>query len=307
MQKRADEAQLSIPEAVLLGHALVARVADSLGIRAFFIKGPASVLQGLRPPKISADVDVLVSPTDLEPLLSGLQGRGWRKRPVDPDERSLPRHSTTLDHPSWPCCIDVHFRFPGMERAPSDCFEAMWSHTEVLELAGREVRVPSKALGIVILALHALRSAHTPSCRQELDFLQYLTEQENHTLAVLELSTATGSLAAMRPFLGDILPAPASVDWPQASVEWRNRQMAKEPGSARIIAILQAPLRDKPGILFRAVFPAPEVHLTRDIYADMSLKGQLRLHKARWARFLRSAPRLARDLATYRSSRSIDS
>ena len=36
------------------------------------------------------------------------------------------------------------------------------------------------------------------------------------------------------------------VDWPQASTEWRNRQFAKEPGSARIIAILQAPLRDKP-------------------------------------------------------------
>jgi hypothetical protein len=93
-----NEAQLTIPEAVLLGHALVARVAESLGIRAFFIKGPASVIQGLRLPKLSVDVDVFVAPADIEKLLRGLRERGWRERPVDPDEKTFPRHSVTVDH-----------------------------------------------------------------------------------------------------------------------------------------------------------------------------------------------------------------
>ena len=74
MENPADETQLSIPEAVLLGHALVARVADSLGIRAFFIKGPASVIQGLRLPKVSVDVDVFVPPADLEIAARRLAG-----------------------------------------------------------------------------------------------------------------------------------------------------------------------------------------------------------------------------------------
>ncbi|WP_051628933.1 nucleotidyltransferase family protein [Arthrobacter sp. UNC362MFTsu5.1] len=300
MQNPADETQLSIPEAVLLGHALVQRVADSRGIRAFFIKGPASVVQGLRLPKMSVDVDVFVAPADLEALLGGLRERGWRERPVDPDERSFPHHSATIDNPSWPCCIDVHFRFPGMEGAPGDSFDVMWAHTEILELAGQEVRVPSKALGILILALHALRSPHLPACRQELEFLAEITGQEEHIAAVVYIATATGSLAAMRPFLEDLLPEPSPVDWPETSTVWRNRLVAKEPGSAQIIAILQAPLRHKPKLLLRGLFPAPQAHLARNIYADLSFRGRLRLHKARWVRFLRSVPKIVKDLSQLR-------
>lgn len=297
MENQADKAQLSIPEAVLLGHALVSRVADSLGIRAFFIKGPASVLQGLRLPKISADVDVFVAPSDLEAMVQGLKERGWRERPVDPDSTTFPKHSVTVDHPEWPCCIDVHFRFPGMENDPADAFELMWANTEDLEVAGQNVRVPAKPLGILILALHALRSPHLPACRQELEFLSELTKKDSHAAAVLRVSGATGSLAAMRPLLENLLPEATMVDWPETSTEWRNRLMAKEPGSARLIALAQAPLRDKPQMLFRAVFPVREVHLSRDIYADMSFRGRLRQHRDRWVRFLRAAPRIVKDLS----------
>jgi hypothetical protein len=219
---------------------------------------------------------------------------------VDPDSRTFPKHSVTVDHPEWPCCIDVHFRFPGMENPPGDSFDVMWAHTEVLELAGQEVRVPSKALGILILALHALRSPHLPACRQELDFLRDLTEQEDLTAAMVDIATATGSLAAMRPFLEGLGSQPKQGEWPEASTEWRNRLASKEPGSARMIAIAQAPLREKPRMLFRAVFPAPEVFLSGNIYADMTFKGRLAQHKARWVRFLRAAPKIVKDLSPLR-------
>ncbi|WP_104044903.1 nucleotidyltransferase family protein [Arthrobacter sp. ZGTC412] len=290
------ETQLSIAEGVLLGHAMAARVADGLGLRAFFIKGPASVMQGLRQPKTSVDIDVFVSPSSLEQMLQGLRGRGWRERPVDPDATTFPKHSVTLDHPEWPCCIDVHFRFPGMESPAADCFEVMWANTDYLELAGQEVRVPSPALGILVLALHALRSPQLPACRQELDFLAGFTERQSHAPAILEIATATGSLAALRPFLEDLLPETTELGWPQPSAEWRNRVMAREPGSARLIAIVQAPWHDKPKMLWRAVFPRPEVFLSGNIYADMSLLGRLLQHRDRWARFLRAVPRILRDL-----------
>lgn len=302
MESQASEAQLSIPESVLLGHAMVQRVADSLSVRAFFIKGPASVIQGLRQPKTFGDVDVFVHPGDLETLLQGLRERGWRERPVDPDSRTFPKHSVTLHHPEWPCCIDVHFRFPGMENDPTACFDVMWALTEHLELAGQTVRVPSKVLGILVLALHSLRSPHLPACRQELAFLTDLTQRNSHASAILDLSVATGSLAAMRPFIEGLLPERETAEWPDASGEWRNRLMAKQPGSARLIAIAHAPLREKPGMLFRAVFPAPVVHLSRDIYADMSFFGRVRSHRARWVRFLRSLPNVVRDLSELRES-----
>lgn len=291
-----DETQLRIQEGVLLGHALVARLAGSMGIRVFFIKGPASVIQGLREAKISADVDVFVDPARLEELLQGLYERGWRMRPSDPDNITFPKHSVTLDHPEWPCCIDLHFRFPGMEKPHRDCFEYLWQHTVSMELAGQQMRVPSMELGILFLALHALRSPELPACREELQYLAGVVRRESQSEPLLELATCTGALAAIRSFLERLLPETTAPEWPEPSQEWRNRLAAREPGSARLIAIVQASWRDKPRMLWRAVFPHAEVFLSANIYADMSFSGRLNQHRARWAQFLRRVPRLARDL-----------
>ena len=288
--------QLEIREGVLLGHALVARLADSLGIRVFFIKGPASVLQGLREAKLSADVDVFVDPASLEVLLEGLRDRGWRERPVDPDSRTFPKHSVSVHHPEWPCCIDIHFRFPGMEKHARDCFESLWANTETLPLAGQRLRVPAKELGLLFLALHALRSPALPACQYELEYLTELTRREDMSEALLEVARATDSLAAVRPFLEGLLPWPITIVWPEPSREWRNRVAAQEPGSARLTAIFQATWREKPRMVWGGLFPPPEVFLSGNIYADMSLVGQLRQHRARWGRFLRALPRLVRGL-----------
>lgn len=296
MTHAAHETQLRIPEGVLLGHALVARLADSLGIRAFFIKGPASVQQGLRQAKISADVDVFVDPSRLDELLGGLRERGWRERPVDSDAKTFPKHSVTVHHPEWPCCIDVHFRFPGMEEPASSCFEVLWEHTMHMELAGQRLRVPTKALGTLFLALHALRSPELPACRQELQYLAGLSRLESQLEELLELANATGSLAGVRPFLEGLLPETITPVWPEPSQEWRNRVAARVPGSARLIAIIQAPWRDKRKMLWRATFPRAEVFLSGNLYADMTLLGRLNQHRARWVKFSRTLPRLARDL-----------
>ncbi|BCW55727.1 hypothetical protein StoSoilB19_31010 [Arthrobacter sp. StoSoilB19] len=291
-----QETQLRIPEGVLLGHALVSRVADSLGIRVFFIKGPASVIQGLRQAKVSADVDVFVAPSDLHPLMQALQSRGWRERPSDPDNITFPKHSVTLDHPEWPCCIDVHFRFPGMEEPSGSCFETLWANTTHVQLAGQRLKVPTKVLGTLFLALHALRSPELPACRQELQYLAGVARQGSQSEALLELATATGALAAVRPFLEALLPESVVPAWPEPSQEWRNRVTAQAPGSARIIAIVQASWRDKPKMLWRAVFPRTEVFLTGNIYADLSVLGRLNQHRGRWVRFFRDIPSLLRDL-----------
>lgn len=296
MGESAGEAGLTVSEGVLLGHALVARVADGLGVRVFFIKGPASVQLGLRRPKISNDVDVFVAPADLEMLLDGLRERGWRERPEDP-YRPFPLHSVTIDHPEWPCCVDVHFRFPGMEGP--DCFEVMWPETQELELAGQTVRVPSVPLGIVILALHALRATNLAASRQELEYLTAVAQKEQLEADVLDLATRAGALAAMRPLLEHLLPERLITVWPAPSSEWRNRMLAREPGSARLLALAQAPWRVKPRMLWRAVVPGRDMLLVGDIYADVSFRGRLALHRARWVRFLRAVPRIIRDISRF--------
>jgi hypothetical protein len=186
-----------------------------------------------------------------------------------------------------------------MEALAADCFGTMWANTEQLALAGHDIRAPSKPLAILILALHALRSPDLPPCREELDFLTALTREEALASEILELSESTGSLAAMRPFLGDLLPTSSVPVWPEASLEWRNRLLAQEPGSARIIALVQSPWHEKPQMLWRAVFPGRQVLLSRDVHADMSPQGLASQHAARWGRFLRAIPKIASDLKRY--------
>jgi hypothetical protein len=158
------------------------------------------------------------------------------------------------------------------------------------------MRVPSPALAILILALHAVRAPHLPACRQELAYLAQLVRRQAEAPSILDLAVTTGALAAIRPFLEGLLEDSHAVAWPQPSREWRNRLLAKEPGSARLLAIVQAPRQDKPRLLWRAIFPPTQVFLSGDIYADMSWRGQVMHHRARWARFLRALPQIDKDL-----------
>lgn len=289
-------AELSVAEGVLLGHVLVSHVADSLGIRIILIKGPLSVMQGLRRTRTSGDVDVLVAPGDLQKLIQALRRRGWRERPGTVDNRVFAQHSITLFQPEWPCFLDIHFCFPGMDKSATECFEVMWDDSAVRKLAGYDVRVPSTALGILLLALHGLRSPHLPSSRAELEYLASVTQRRSLSSDVLRVAVGTGSLAAARPFLENCLPEGALREWPQPSTEWRHRTMASAPGSARLIAVVYAPWRCKPKLIFRAVIPSINDFLDQDMHADVSARGRLKLHMARWARFLRAGPDLVRVL-----------
>lgn len=299
MLTTSSETQLSISEAILLAHGMVQGISNSLGIRLFFIKGPATIVQGLREPRISADVDVLVEPPGLDLLLQALRRKGWRQRPAAPDSRAFAKHAITMDHAGWPCCIDVHFRFPGMENGPDECFEAMWARVEWQELAAQQIRVPSKGLGILILALHSLRSPWLSVSVRDLSFLSRITPcQPGLVEEIVEIARETGSCAAMRPFLEGISPAAWTREWPVPSRMWCNRTMVREPGRAGMITVAQAPWNDKPRELWRAVFPRSEVFLSKNIYADMSFAGRLGQHRARWGRFLRALPHIAKDFSS---------
>lgn len=296
MASSYNDAELSVSEAVLLGHALVARVASEQDIRAFFIKGPVSVLRGLRQPRTSSDVDVIVEPDGLDRLLQELSMRGWQPRPADRDSKSYAPHSITVDHPGWPCCIDVHYRFPGMESVAAESFEAMWANTEDFLLARQVIRVPKAPLGVLILALHALRAPHLIASRQELHDLTVLPVSKQERMTVMKLAEITGSLAAARPFLEEILCDKLVPVWPKPSTEWRDRLKATEPGTARLLALIRAPWRDRLPMLRRTVFPTPEALLSTNPYTDVNAEAKRRHNIARWARFVRLAPRIFRDL-----------
>jgi hypothetical protein len=219
-------AALEPAEALELGYALIARVAEDLGVRALAIKGLVHEAHDLREPRASADVDVLVEPGRHAHVVAALIEAGWRMAPQPTVPPPFGYHSVTLNHPSWPCELDVHDRFPGFLADPADVFDTLWTHHSFIVAAG--VAVPSTDLyaSALLLALHALRTPRDPrNARELIGLVDRLSSRKIDLGRLRTLAEATGALATARPVLvalGATVPA-VSPDDPSV-LQWELRR-----------------------------------------------------------------------------------
>ena len=145
-------------EAAPLVHALCERVARDVGVRVLAIKGPVVAMQGLRAPRVSADVDVLVHPDDLDTLHRWPAGRrlarrsaGHRRYGSCPCTRST--SCTTTGR--WASTSTTTSR--AFSRPRAEVFEVLWARRDVVELAGVPVTVCDPVSQVAVVGLHLLR------------------------------------------------------------------------------------------------------------------------------------------------------
>ena len=219
---------LELAEGIELGCALTARVADDIGARALAIKGLVNEAHGLREPRPSADVDLLVEPGRHADVVDALLAAGWRRAPTPPAPPAFGYHSVTLNHPSWPCEIDVHDRFPGFLADPADAFETFWVGRTFIVAAGVAVPAPGLCESALLMALHALRAPTDPrNSRELIDLVTRLSARPVDLDRLRSLAAETGCLATARPLLvalGIDVP-PADRNDPRL-VEWELRRTA---------------------------------------------------------------------------------
>ena len=161
-----DAVQVDLPHnvAVELLAAAVSDFAELHGVRTLVIKGRVLADQGLRAVRGSSDVDVLVDPAAFERLWGLLRSNGWTDRDkavlVDlPREGSvLAPHARTLEHPHWPCHLDLHRYYPGFLKPAQSVFDTLWEARSTIDLAHRKCSVPAVADHWLIAALHSERS-----------------------------------------------------------------------------------------------------------------------------------------------------
>ena len=282
-------------EAVLLATALVDFVAASAGLPVLFIKGPAATMMGLRENHVSADVDVLVRPEDLNRMVELLGARGWRERPSGASVVRQYFHSRTLYHPQWNSDIDVHDRFPGMEAPQGRAFDSLWRDRQYLVMAARSVPVPSIPAAIIFQALHSLRSMSVP--RHRVEYLGLLRRVDS-TLrqGIVDLSAELQATAALKPLLDELGVEDLPVLEGSISEEWRYRVAVQLPGTVHLVALMESPWRVKPLVLARAVFPSRNVLRQTDIFLDDSVAGLLTAYLGRWRRGLAGLPKAARKM-----------
>lgn len=194
--------QLPAQAAVPLAAALVQELAETVGTRVMILKGVAAEAQGLREPRIAADVDALVDPAGFDALVGAFMERGWRARFTPPTEvRHIPGHSVTLVHAAWPCDLDLHFFFVGTFADPPVSFAALWEGHETHTVAGRPITTPSIDGHRVILAVNTVRDKGTERAAAESDRLgEHLRANPEVWQRMLSIAERTRSLSMIREF-----------------------------------------------------------------------------------------------------------
>jgi hypothetical protein len=250
---------LELSEAVSLAYTLVGRVAADEQVRVLFIKGPTAQLQGLRSPRASVDVDVLVDPARQERLAARLVGLGWVDEHPYTSPTVLPMHSSTHRHPSWPCELDLHDRFPGFFAEPQAAFDRLWERRSSVEVAAQPIPCPDVAGQTLVLALHALRDPHDPGKAAELSALVERVLETADTASLADLAGLAHDLGAAdtaAPFL-DLLGAPAVGRGTTRPDDLRAWQLRTEPDASVVgwvDELRRLPWRRRPRFVWYAAF-----------------------------------------------------
>lgn len=149
---------LTLAESVSLAAAHVQRLLRDDGVRSLLIKGPAFTMLGIRPERVSNDVDILIPPDDVERATAAMVAAGWTKMSVDfPRQLDSVAYSTTLRHPYYMSSVDMHHTFSGIGPGGRP-FERLWATRTTVSLAHVSVDVPSFEHSLVIEALNIFKS-----------------------------------------------------------------------------------------------------------------------------------------------------
>ncbi|MFC8502058.1 nucleotidyltransferase family protein [Pedococcus sp. NPDC057267] len=290
--------ELHTDEAVLLAHALVARLAEKAAARALFIKGPTAVALGVRPARPSGDVDVLVEPASFEAVCRAMESAGWQLRSWLGALRYAGEfafdHSAHYIHPEWPCDVDVHYNFPGFLADPAAVFDALWSRRIEVEIAGRQVQSPDHLGQALVVALHALRDPERPQSRADLAHIAAAADDWPPTASseLADLAAATGAAGSAAPLLAAL--GTAAADDPSLAprlADWHARQRGFGRSTMWLVELRRTPWKDRPATLRRALVPPPEYLVSSHEARTLTRSRLWSLHARRWARGLVSLPR----------------
>lgn len=246
-----------------LVYALIANVARKLNIDVVFVKGPALHRQGLREHQNSGDIDVLVDPNDIEALIDQLIRWGWKVK-SNIWENLLPEHSITLEPLLWGCEIDLHYNFPGIGTSGREALAILSKQSQSLHFAGTPAMVPTVEAHAVIAALNLTRpeiSTHTaPLDTQAAELLK------KAGIGSIEIARQLSADAALAPALATAFPANFIDSGASPPPNWRWRAQPTKIQSY-FMAVQMTPIRKRPILLFRLLWPTSEAILASNIAA----------------------------------------
>lgn len=148
---------LTLAEAVPLGTVHLQRLLTSAGIRSLVIKGPAFVELGVRRPRQSNDIDLLIHRRDRHRATAALGPAGWTQvSGWVPEGLDDVVPSATYRHGLFPVTLDLHHAFAGL--LDPQAFEVLWAERCSVELAGQPVDTLSVPCALLVESLNAIKA-----------------------------------------------------------------------------------------------------------------------------------------------------
>ncbi len=240
---------------------LIQRRLAEAGVRVLFIKGPFPAQQGLRPPKISVDIDLLVPPDEVDLATEVVAGDGWYRRDAARLRVAHEKHSETLLHPFWPNMIDLHRFWTGFIGDRDQIFDLLWNEREERRHECLRASTTEPRSSALLLALHDIRSHGVRDLDSRLDRLASRCRAKwgPETGALLmETAVALGAEHTAEPFLRRL-----GVEVPKAAItaELHEWEMQLRSGGRSVegwqLRFREAPLLTKPAVVLDALALRP--------------------------------------------------
>jgi hypothetical protein len=254
---------LTLAEAVPLGTVHLQQLLAAAGIRSLVIKGPAFVELGVRKPRQSNDIDLLVAPGDRTAATEALAEAGWSiiSHWFPPALDDIV-YSTTFRHERFPATLDLHHHFSGF-LTKQDVFEAMWQERQSVQVAHLAALTTSNEHALIIEALNRIK--YLDDCDRHSAAVRVVADANPFDLArvaaAAETLGARHSASPLTEALGGSTPSeppPAGYRrWTVQASQNRGRDLFKE-------ILLRAP-QHLPRILWQQL--ALDPHMAR-LWAD---------------------------------------
>lgn len=282
-----ESMRLTSAEALPLAYALTAHLAAEHGIRLIGIKGVSLAHHGLRDPRISADIDMLLHPDDRDAYVTAMTAAGWRVAAEPTTQKILGFHSVNLLNDHWPIGVDLHLYFPGFLAPAGEVFDELWRRRITLQQAGHDVFFTDLSSSAAVAALHYLRSLWRPE--NESAFARLVEKSharlgDDEKAGLVTLAQATGSVRPLGPYF-EALGITAAATHPAEETEFDRWTLGSHahPYTAWWVRFRQLKPWEWPAFLWRALF-LPEDEM-RAYHGDQSTTTPL--WKLRWERVVR--------------------
>lgn len=292
-------------------HAEVAWHLAQRGVRTIVIKGPSisEWLYALEEARESADVDLLISPDDLQRAHDQLVEMGFMKAFTDTRPGETAHHAENYsrhDAAFGKHVIDLHTSFPGFGVSPDDAFEILW-RDRVGALQGNvDVWYPSLDARVLIVALHAARSSGFGKSR--LDLIRAIGwADQGSWLGVGQLAAELNAEPALRAGL-ELIEDPGLIERAglarvTVEPEWILLTQNAARTAIRLNELQQLPWRERPGQIAMWLFPSPALMEIRDPGSADTRWTLTRAYARRLGQGIAHAPQAVRQLRDARRSR----